>query len=86
MTTEWLSLNWPYNLPISLLYALYSSEGNGDREKGPATEIKLEPTLLWSFSHMNHQSWSRYFIPHCPYVLLVGVPLSSVCLRPASQG
>ena len=47
-------------------------------ENGPATTLELRTyALSWSFSNTSHGDRSRSLVPHRPYVLVTGVPLSS---------
>ena len=48
---------------------IHSSKDKVIGEKGLSTELKLRTyAVSWSFSHANYQSWSRSFVPNCPYV------------------
>ena len=63
---------------LSLLYGLYSPEGNGNRVKRTSDQVKLGSyALSKSFSHANHRYQVQSFVPNHLYLLVMGVPLSS---------
>ena len=61
------------------IHGTHSSEGKGDR--GERTSDRTRTRDLRSIAEFQpreqQRDWSRSFVPHCSYVLVTGVPLSS---------
>ena len=67
-----------YNTCSITYMELTAQKEKATGEKGQATMLELGTyALTQSFSHESHGDQLRSLVPHCSYVLVTGVPLSS---------